>query len=229
MTSAEQHKKPMTITLDGPSGVGKGTIAQLLAQKLGFHLLDSGAIYRLAALASINAAIDVKNEADLAQLCKHLNIEFKSGPSGARVFLDQADVSQIIRTEAIAQRASQIAVISAVRQALLQRQRDFAMPPGLVADGRDMGTVVFPDASVKFFFTANAQIRAKRRYDQLIQSGQAADFDRVLSDIQVRDARDANRAVAPLKPAADAHRVDTSNLSVDEVFAQVLSYIPKSS
>ena len=219
MSKAKQAIAIPVITFDGPSGVGKGTIAKIVADKLGLRLLDSGAIYRLAALASINAGIDPADEQALEALSVSLDIEFRpqKNGGGVQILLSGEDVTTIIRTEAIAQRASQIAAIGLVRQALLQRQRDFAKQPGLVADGRDMGTVVFPGALAKFYLIASAQIRAQRRYDQHKNNGQEAVFEDILSEIKSRDERDASRAVAPLKPADDAEVIDTSSMSIRQV------------
>lgn len=218
MTEVKQMAGIPVITFDGPSGVGKGTIAKIVADKLALRLLDSGAIYRLAALASFQAEIEPDDELALVALCARLDIEFRSRKSeGVQVLLSGEDVTTVIRTEAIAQRASKIAAIGPVRQALLQRQRDFAQQPGLVADGRDMGTVVFPRALAKFYLTASAQVRAQRRFDQLKRNDQEAVFEEILFEIQSRDERDANRAVAPLKPADDAEVIDTSAMSIRQV------------
>lgn len=225
MTSDQDGAPTITvIAIDGPSGVGKGTIAQLIADRLSFHMLDSGAIYRLAALASIQKSVDISNESALVALANNLHIEFKPGVAGEgiQIFLEEQEVSKQIRTEAVAKQASLIAAIGSVRAALLQRQRDFARLPGLVADGRDMGTVVFPGAVAKFFLTASAQVRAQRRCDQLKAVNQCVNYQKVLSDIQDRDERDANREVAPLKPAADALVIDTSFMSIQQVEHTVL-------
>jgi len=215
------------ITFDGPSGVGKGTMAQVIANELGFHLLDSGAIYRLAALAAIEQQIESDNEAYLVALCEGLDIRFEAAAGGTKVFifLNNIDVTARIRSEDIAQRASQIAVLGPVRQALLQRQRDFAQEPGLVADGRDMGTVVFPKAQIKFFLTATASVRAKRRFEELLATGQNVEYSHILQEIEARDQRDSQRAVAPLKPAEDAVILDTSAMSITDVKNAVLKIL----
>lgn len=212
------------ITIDGPSGSGKGTISARVAQKLGWHMLDSGALYRLVGLAAQRHAIQIDNEAALVPLAAHLDIEFKadSGNHELIVVLEGEDVTDDIRTEECGRLASQVAVISSVRSALLDRQRAFLQMPGLVADGRDMGTVVFPDAKLKVFLTASAQIRAERRLKQLIKKGINVNFAAILDDITRRDARDSQRSVAPLLAADDAIIVDTSDLSIDAVVDKVL-------
>lgn len=204
------------ITIDGPSGVGKGTLAQKLCQLTGFHLLDSGAIYRALAFGVAKKGIAIEETVAIIQLAEQLPVRFEQG----KVWYEDEDVSQAIRNETIAGIASQVAAIPEVRQALLNRQKAFAQSPGLVADGRDMGTVVFPEAPVKLFLTANPQVRAKRRVEQLAQQGETADFEQIVAEIEARDQRDQNRKTAPLKPAEDAVIIDTSNLSVDEVVNQ---------
>ncbi|HTH75385.1 MAG TPA: (d)CMP kinase, partial [Trinickia sp.] len=192
----------------------------LVAGELGFHLLDSGALYRLAALASLRYNVPPDAADDLAALVDGLHIKFREGC----VELDGVDVSNEIRSEAIGNRASAIAVHQAVRAALLALQRAFRKEPGLAADGRDMGTVIFPDAVLKVFLTASVEARAARRYKQLMQKGFSANMDDLLRDLRERDARDSNRAVAPLKPAADAKLLDTSALSIDEAVGQVVRW-----
>ncbi len=209
------------ITIDGPSGSGKGTVARRLATRLGFGLLDSGALYRLTALASQNAGL-APQAPEVVDMARRLDCRFDEQ---GNVFLNEENVSRELRTETIGAVASQIAARPEVRDALLQRQRDFARPPGLVADGRDMGTVVFPDAPAKIFLDASAEVRADRRYKQLIENGFDANFTALVEEIRQRDERDRNRSVAPLRPAEDALVVDSSDLSVDEVEATLWRYI----
>jgi CMP/dCMP kinase len=213
------HQTPV-ITIDGPTASGKGTVAALVAAQLGFHLLDSGALYRLAALASLRYDIALNDADSLARLIDELHITFREGIAQ----LDGVDVSSEIRAEEIGNRASAIAVHAPVRTALIARQRAFRKVPGLVADGRDMGTIIFPDAGLKVFLTASVEARAARRYKQLIQKGFSANMDDLLRDLRERDERDSNRAAAPLKPAADAKLLDTSTLSVDEAVDQVVQW-----
>ncbi|KAA8735724.1 (d)CMP kinase [Acinetobacter qingfengensis] len=219
------------ITIDGPSGSGKGTLAAKLAQHYQFHLLDSGAIYRLLGLKLLKKNLLSQLDTQLkvcVQTAEKLDIEFKSIEDGLLVLLDGQDVSKEIRTETVGEYASKVAAIPELRAALLQRQRDFAVAPGLVADGRDMGTLVFPEAQVKLFLTASAQSRAERRVKQLQQMGVAAKIDGILANIEARDQRDTQRAVAPLKAAVDAKIIDSSKLSIDEVFAEMLTHIDHS-
>jgi CMP/dCMP kinase len=213
------HQTPV-ITIDGPTASGKGTVAALVAAQLGFHLLDSGALYRLAALASIRYTIAPDDADSLAKLIDDLHITFREGIAQ----LDGVDVSSEIRAEEIGNRASAIAVHAPVRAALVARQRAFRKVPGLVADGRDMGTVIFPDAGLKVFLTASVEARAARRHKQLIQKGFSANMDDLLRDLRERDERDSKRAAAPLKPAADAKLLDTSTLSIDEAVDQVAQW-----
>ena len=215
----------MIITVDGPSGAGKGTLCYALAEKLGFALLDSGAIYRVTALAALKRAVDLSDEFQLAELDRNLNIEFLPVDGEVNIMLDGMNVSSLIRTQEVAEAASKIAVFPQVRAALLQLQQDFAKNEGLIADGRDMGTVVFPNAQVKLFLDASAEERAKRRYKQLQNKGINGNFAQILAEIQERDFRDRNREVAPLKPADDALLLDSTTLSIDEVIAQALVYI----
>ncbi len=210
------------ITIDGPSGAGKGTLCQLLAQRLGFTLLDSGALYRLTALAALNTGLALDDESEVAAVAATLNIKFIPVAGAVSTFLDSVDVSQAIRSESVGMGASQVAALPLVRKALLQRQRDFRQEPGLVADGRDMGTTVFPDAEVKFFLTASAEERARRRFLQLQEKGEKPDLDTILADIQARDERDTKRSESPLVPAADAIQIDSTSLSIDEVLAVVM-------
>ena len=213
------------ITVDGPSGAGKGTLCYALAEKLGFALLDSGAIYRVTALAALKRHADLTNETELSELARHLDIQFVPKNGEVNVLLGGMDVSHLIRTQEVADAASKVAVFPQVRAALLQLQQDFAKNDGLIADGRDMGTVVFPDAQVKLFLDASAEERAKRRYNQLQNKGINGNFAQILAEIKERDLRDRNRAVAPLKPADDAFLLDSTTLSIDEVICQALNYI----
>lgn len=217
------------ITIDGPSGSGKGTICQLLASKLGYHYLDSGALYRLLALAAQRHGVELDNVASLALLAAHMDIFFEMCPMGlqSKVMLEGEDVSAAIRTEDVGSAASIVAVFPEVRDALLQRQRAFVVAPGLVADGRDMGTIVFPEAAVKIFLTASPEDRANRRYKQLIGKGESVNLADLIERVRHRDERDMSREVAPLVPAADAAVVDSSKMGVNEVLNQVLGIVEK--
>jgi cytidylate kinase len=207
------------ITVDGPTASGKGTVAERVAEALGFHYLDSGALYRLAALAALNANLDMANEGQVAACAANLDIRF----AGGAVFLAGQDVTGQIRAEAVGNNASRIAVMPALRAALLRRQHDFRQAPGLVADGRDMGTVVFPDARVKIFLTASVEKRAERRSKQLIEKGFSVNMSSLLLDLRQRDERDSGRESAPLKAAPDALLIDSSDLSVDQVVESIVS------
>ncbi|HEX7053331.1 MAG TPA: (d)CMP kinase [Burkholderiales bacterium] len=204
------------IAIDGPSASGKGTIASRVARALGFHYLESGALYRVLALISLRE--DTLEEARLAELAAHMDVAFHEGD----VLLDDEDVSEKIRAEPCGVRASEVARLPAVRQALLRRQRAFRRPPGLVADGRDMGTVVFPDATLKIFLTASPEVRAERRYKQLKEKGIDANLRALSRDLQERDERDTRRAVAPLVPAPDSQVLDSSTLSIEQVVERIL-------
>ena len=212
------------LTIDGPSGSGKGTICALVARELGWHLLDSGALYRLVALGAMRHGIELTDEAALATYAAELDVQFELQPNGSapRILLEGEVVGDALRTETCGNAASKVAALGAVREALLQRQRDFQQPPGLVADGRDMGTVVFPRAGVKIFLTASVDERAQRRYKQLKEKGISANLPDLLTEIAERDARDAERSVSPLKPAADAVELDTTSLTINEVRDKVL-------
>ena len=210
------------VTIDGPSGSGKGTIAALLARELGWAFLDSGALYRLTALAAMSQGVDFADTAALTVVATTLDVQFLPAQDGLVILLAGERVGDSLRTEEVGAMASRVAALPAVRAALLQRQRDFARHPGLVADGRDMGTVVFPDATVKVFLTASAEERAKRRFEQLHRKGINASFDRLLADIQARDERDSQRTVAPLKPADDAIILDSTQMTIQEVFTAVM-------
>jgi cytidylate kinase len=208
------------IAIDGPTASGKGTVAHRVADKLGYHLLDSGALYRLTALAALRRGVDMGDEHALAKTAEHLHVRF----NGGHIYLGTEEVSHAIRAEEVGNTASRIAALPAVRQALYGLQLSFRQTPGLVADGRDMGTVIFPGAKLKVFLTASVEARAQRRYKQLIDKGFSANMDDLLEDLQARDARDTQRAVAPLVPAEGAHLLDTSRMTVDEAVAQVLEW-----
>jgi cytidylate kinase len=208
------------LTIDGPTASGKGTVSHRVADKLGFHYLDSGALYRLTALSAIRHNTPLNDEHAVAKIAAHLDCSF----SGENIFLANENVTNAIRVEEIGNTASRIAALPTVRHALTGLQLRFRMAPGLVADGRDMGTVIFPSALLKVFLTASVEARAERRYKQLIGKGFSASMDDLLKDLTERDARDANRAVAPLKPAEGAYILDTSNMTADEAVNQVLDW-----
>lgn len=212
------------ITVDGPSGSGKGTICRLLSQKLGWNLLDSGALYRLTALAARHHGVDLNDVEALQVLAAHLDVRFvaSDAESEVQIFLEGEEVTKAIRAEDVGLDASKVAAIQPVRTALLSRQRDFAQQPGLIADGRDMGTVVFPEALLKIYLDASAEERAQRRYKQLIDKGVGASLEDILQDLRARDDRDMNRSASPLKPAEDAIRLDSTSMTIDEVLAGVL-------
>jgi len=213
------------ITIDGPSGAGKGTVARLVAEQLGWHLLDSGAIYRVLAVAAQHHNISVEDEESLLPIAAHLDVQFQICVEGeGKVILEGEDVSNAIRTEEIGALASKVAAFPRIREALLRRQRAFKVSPGLVADGRDMGTVVFLDASIKVFLTASAEERAQRRFIQLKEKGFDVKIGRLLEDIRLRDERDQNRKVAPLIPAEGALIIDSTDLSINEVVSKILSF-----
>jgi cytidylate kinase len=215
----------VVITIDGPSGAGKGTLCQLLAKKLGYHLLDSGALYRLTALAAEKQHVGFDDNERLAQVAANLDVVFEPREGGVRVVLAGEDVSSAIRQEHVGMNASKVAACQTVRDALLQRQRNFATAPGLVADGRDMGTTVFPSAAVKVFLTASSAERASRRVAQLELAGRESDYDQILADIELRDKQDRERASSPLKPADDAVLLDSTNMTIDEVLAAVVKLV----
>lgn len=208
------------ITIDGPSASGKGTVAERVAAALGFHFLDSGALYRLTALLAMRHGVALDDAARVAELAATLPAAFRDGS----VWLAGEDVTDAIRAEAVGDGASKVAALPAVRAALLDRQRAYRQAPGLVADGRDMGTVVFADATAKVFLTASAEARAERRHKQLIEKGNSASLPALVADMQARDARDTGRAVAPLKPAPDALLLDTTRMDVESAVQAVLSH-----
>lgn len=212
------------ITIDGPTASGKGTISRLLAERLGWQMLDSGALYRLLGLKALRQNVSLDDEPALARLALDLDIHFSGSPQDAeiQVFLDGENVTDEIRTETSGAAASKVAVLPTVRTALLDKQRAFRQPPGLIADGRDMGTVVFPDAQVKVFLTASAQERAKRRYNQLIEKGVSVSLSDLFEEIAERDKRDSNRSAAPLVAAEDAVELDTSDITAEQAALRIL-------
>lgn len=217
------------ITIDGPSGSGKGTIATLLAKHLGYNLLDSGAIYRVLATAAEKHQIALDDENTLVQLAESLDVVFKVDTNQDKQFilLEGSEVSDKIRTESVGSCASKVAALPKVREALLQRQRSFLTMPGLVADGRDMGTIVFPTAPLKFFLTASAEERARRRHIQLKKAGEDVILGSLIDEIRKRDERDTNRSVAPLKPATDAIILDSTKLTIEQVLQEILTEVSK--
>jgi len=216
------------VAIDGPSGSGKGTISRAVASRVGWHWLDSGALYRLVALAGEAAGLDPADVEGHVRAALAMRVAFDLD-GGEQVLLNGADVAAALRSEAAGQGASRVAAWPAVRAALLERQKAFAQPPGLVADGRDMGTVVFPDATLKVFLTASVQARAQRRYKQLIDKGNSANLAALSRDLEERDRRDAERAVAPLKPAPDAVLLDSSDLTVGQVVDRIVQMYRESS
>lgn len=219
---------PVVITIDGPSGSGKGTLSQMLARHLGYHLLDSGALYRLVALAAMKKGVDLCQELAVSEVAKGLNVIFSlENEESAQILLEDEVVTDAIRQESVSMGASQVAAYPGVRAALLERQRAFAVAPGLIADGRDMGTTVFPTANAKLFLTASAEARAERRYKQLLAKGELVDLAELIRDISERDERDSNRVISPLKPASDAIIIDSTAMTIDEVFASMLLAIKR--
>lgn len=217
--------KAPVITIDGPSGAGKGTLCKALAEKLAWHLLDSGAIYRVLALAALHHQVDITSEDALVPLATHLDVKFAAGDTRTQVILEGEEVTAEIRTQEVSNAASKVAAFPRVREALLRRQRGFRELPGLIADGRDMGTVVFPDAPVKIFLDASPNERAQRRMQQLQASGIDVNFERLLAETVERDDRDRNRAVAPLVPAEDAFVIDSTEIDIEKVIAIALEFI----
>lgn len=219
--------KPVVITIDGPSGSGKGTVAGLLAAKLQWHLLDSGALYRVLAIAAQKHSVPLDHEDALEVLAVSLDVQFvvDADDYTQQILLENDDVTDAIRNETVGNQASQIAALTAVRSGLLRRQHDFLQAPGLIADGRDMGTVVFPDAPLKVFLTASAEERARRRYLQLKDKGETVTLTSLLEEIRARDERDSNRSIAPLKPADDAIILDSTTMTIEQVLDRILSEV----
>ncbi len=216
------------LTIDGPSGAGKGTVSRAVSRKLGWHYLDSGSIYRALAIAVLKQGLNLNDVAAIVELAGHIQLQFICEDDGLKVDLNGEDISAQLGMESTGNTASIIAAYPEVRAVLLQKQKDFKRAPGLVADGRDMGTVVFPDAEFKVFLTASAEERAKRRYKQLIEKGIDANLCQITSEIEARDRRDRERATAPLRPAEDAVCIDSSDLTIEQVIAQVMDFIRQS-
>lgn len=223
-----RHKAPV-ITIDGASGTGKGTVTHILAKQLGWRLLDSGALYRVLALAAQKHGVSLDNEPALQVLAEHLDVQFVAAETSSppRILLEGQDVTDTIRTEKMGNAASKVGALPAVRTALLSRQRAFRETPGLVTDGRDMGTVVFPDAQLKIFLIASPEERAQRRFKQLKENGISVNLGDLVEELRERDRRDQERAVAPLRPAEDAVSVDTDHLSIDQVVERILMEVKK--
>jgi len=217
--------KIVIVTIDGPSGAGKGTLSQLVAKKLGYHLLDSGALYRLVALSAHKLNADISDEQTVAEIASRLDVKFDVAGDSTLILLAGENVTDAIRQESVSMNASVVAAYPKVRTALLQRQKDFVQTPGLVADGRDMGTTVFPEAQVKIFLTASAEARAERRYKQLSQKGVDVDIAEIVRDIKARDERDSQREASPLKPADDALVLDSTLMTIDEVLKAILDTV----
>lgn len=217
------------ITIDGPSGAGKGTIAQQLAHELGFHLLDSGAVYRAAALHALHCGADLEDESSVMSALASMNATYIPHPEGVQVWLDGKNVTHDLRLESTGNAASRVAVMPRVRESVLDQQRSFRVAPGLIADGRDMGTVVFPDATLKVFLSASREVRARRRSKQLKDKGINVTMGSLLQEIGARDERDSSREHSPLVAAHDALIIDSSDLSIGEVVAQIRSALPQTS
>jgi cytidylate kinase len=229
MNDQVRNDQAPVVTIDGAGGTGKGSAGHMLAKMLGWHLLDSGVLYRVLAMAAMKHHVDVDNEPVLEVLATHLDIQFIEGHLGLppRVLLDNEDVTDAIRTETMGNAASKMGALPLVRIALLERQRDFRKLPGLVTDGRDMGTIVFPDAEVKVFLTASAAERARRRHIQLKEKGINVNLGDLIDELRERDKRDSERTTAPLRPAEDAVIIDTDVLTIEQVVEQILSEVKK--
>ena len=226
MNNSHSSTAPV-IAIDGPGGSGKGTVSMRLAQELGWHFLDSGALYRIVAVAAMDRKIASDAGPSLDELAQQLDVKFGFSDEGMVILLDGNRITDRLRSEEVSAFASEVATIAAVRAALVGLQRAFRKPPGLVADGRDMGTVIFPDAILKIFLTASVDARADRRYKQLKEKGESVNLSRLFRDIEKRDARDSSRSVSPLKPAADAHIIDSTEMSIDMVLDKVYSLLKK--
>jgi cytidylate kinase len=224
---SEFSHKPPVITIDGPGGSGKGTIALRLAERLGWHFLDSGALYRLVAVAAMDRDIPVDDEGALGRLAQSLDVNFGFSGDGVVILLDGNYITGRLRSDPVSAFSSRIAALPGVRAALVKRQRAFRKAPGLVADGRDMGTVIFPDAVLKIFLTASAEARAQRRYKQLKEKGESVNLSRLFREIEKRDERDSTRAISPLVPASDAQVIDSTEMAIDEVLQLVLELFEK--
>lgn len=216
------------VTIDGPVGSGKGTVSSRLAERLGWNFLDSGVLYRLTALAALEQGVSAESEDALRELAEALEFDFRFVAGETHVLLRGEDVTRRLREEAVSAMASRVAAVPAVREALVERQRAFAQPPGLVADGRDMGTVIFPRAALKFFLTASVEERAQRRYKQLKEKGESVNLSRLFRDLEARDQRDSTRSIAPLKPAEDAITIDSTNLNINEVVQKLYEMVEES-
>lgn len=227
MALIEKEAGPPVLTIDGPSGAGKGAVSAAVARRLGWNALDSGAVYRSVALAALERGVDAEDERALVELTRNVHLTFRAGDDGISVFLEDREVGDSLRTEDVSVMASRVAAIPAVRSALLELQRAYRAAPGLVADGRDMGTIVFPEAELKVFLEASVEERAKRRYKQLKEKGESVILSRLFRDMQARDRRDRERSVAPTVPAPDAIVVDSTHLSLDQVIERVVGLARK--